>query len=328
VKDLLRSLLQPNPDDRIDWEHFFNHPVFKELEDVDKESQEVMASIVHPKKVDLEFIKNQENVENSSPRNNSPVNKSRERGATPQHISESFSNQPSENGKISSPNERKAVFKEYGFRYYHEKNKIMMIYLTVKKLRQLMKEDEFAEYIKTIYLLIVILAKKGFILSELTLMSLKMKNNIFKLPLFEEFTKSEDYQEVIKQISTDQQPMTEYREHLASIRKDINLNEAEMKIIAATSQGYVDLKFLDEKAKSIYEMLRKCDNAVLRFTRDQLKHFYLLTMIFTAYSIKSEVYMPYMVDNHKFEWDTFRDRHENVDSEQLWNTLLAITKEF
>ena len=36
-KDLLKRLLQPDPDKRIDWETFFNHPLFKNDDDDDME---------------------------------------------------------------------------------------------------------------------------------------------------------------------------------------------------------------------------------------------------------------------------------------------------
>lgn len=95
--------------------------------------------------------------------------------ASPAPINETES---MESGPQLSMNE---IFKENSFRYYHEKNKIMVIFLTVKKLRKLQKMPQFESFTRTIYLLTLILAKKGAMLSELTLYSLNFKNNIFKL---------------------------------------------------------------------------------------------------------------------------------------------------
>lgn len=44
-----------------------------------------------------------------------------------------------------------------------------------------MKMPQFANHSRPLYLLMLILAKKGAMLSELTLYSLNLKNNIFKL---------------------------------------------------------------------------------------------------------------------------------------------------
>ena len=66
-----------------------------------------------------------------------------------------------------------------------------------------MKEKEFSDFCRSIYLLASLLGKKCTILSELTLMSLSMKNNIFKLPLFDDFCSSYEYAEVINMIDSD-----------------------------------------------------------------------------------------------------------------------------
>ena len=53
---------------------------------------------------------------------------------------------------------------------------------------------------------------------------------------------------------------------------------------------------------------------------EEMKHIYYLAMIFTLYSIKSEIYMPYILDNSgqkKFQWENFRNKHENLDGDHL-----------
>ena len=110
--------------------------------------------------------------------------------------------------------------------------------------------------------------------------------------------------------------------------KDVSLDEEDKKLLAVIGKGYVDLKFLDEQSKLIYQQVRAYDNHALITINEQLRHFYYLTMIFTVYSIGSEKYMPYIVDNHKFEWDTFREKHENISSEGLRALLSNLANEF
>lgn len=96
------------------------------------------------------------------------------------------------------------IFKENSFRYYHEKNKILLIFLTVKKLRQVMKMEEFSSHSRPLYLLMLTLAKKGAMLSELTLYSLNLKNNIFKLQEFDKYCdESKECQEAIDLLKED-----------------------------------------------------------------------------------------------------------------------------
>jgi hypothetical protein len=285
-----------------------------------------MADLVDTKKLDQEFNKNKEQmkaIEKHGPC--IPPEEMKIEKSADQIIENSTAASLSMD---NSPSDKKSTFREYAFRYYHEKNKILMIYLTIKKLRQLMKEKEFSEFHKQIYLLINLLAKKGSILSELTLMSLKMKNNIFKLPLFDEFCVSTEYNDVITTIAEDQKSIFEYRDYISGLWKDVPLTEEDKKLLQVISKGYVDLKLLDEQAKQIFGLVRGYDSTAATIKNEQLRHFYYLTMIFTVYSIRSELYMPYMVDSHKFEWDTFREKHENISSQNLWSLLSNIPSDF
>lgn len=287
----------------------------------------MMSDLVDTKKLDMEFNHNKEQVKTIEKAGPCIPPEEMIMEKTAEKIIENSTSTSLSFGD-SSPSDRKATFREYAFRYYHEKNKILMIYLTIKKLRQLMKEKEFIDHNKQIYLLINLLAKKGSILSELTLMSLKMKNNIFKLPLFDEFCNSSEYNEVIKTIAEDQKSIFEYRDYISALWKDVPLSEEDKKLLQVISKGYVDLKYLDEQAKQIYNQVRSFDSTAAGIKNEQLRHFYYLTMIFTVYSIRSEMYMPYMVDSHKFEWDTFRENHENITSDKLWTLLANIPSDF
>jgi len=310
-----------NPEERISWQEFFNHRVFQDvcpeaLPDSDNQT------------VDVEFVNNKTDCVTPTPVD--PKDMQHQKSA--KHINDSLSASTSANGSLNDSNmvDKKAVFKEYGFRYYHEKNKILMIFLTVKKARQLMKERDFSNIERSIYMLINVLAKKGSILSDLTLMSLHFKNNIFKLQHFSDFCTSEEFNDVVSQLAEDQKSIQEYKNYITNLSKDVtSLTEEDHKLLSTTSQGYIDLKYLDEKARLFYTEVRSLEN-VERISKisEQNRHLYLITMIFSIYSIKSETYMPYMVNDQKFEWDTFREKHEKIDSNKLWKQLESLTEEF
>ena len=82
---------------------------------------------------------------------------------------------------------------------------------------------------------------------------------------------------------------------------------------------YIDLKKLDMKAKEMYNEVRGMGVPPEITNNGKMKHIYFLAMIFTLYSIKSEVYMPYILDGSgsKFQWENFRNKHENLDGDQL-----------
>jgi hypothetical protein len=325
VKTLLRELLQMEPNDRISWESFFNHPVFhKELMGV---SQNFISSEGQINKVNIEFQNNKQEILKD---NNEPVDPMNlEAFIDPEIIHETLNLTDLSIKEIAESSKSTvdlvSVFKEYSFRYYHEKNKILLIFLTVKQLRQLMKEADTKELQKRFYLLMMILAKKGSELSELTILSLKMRNNIFKLEHFDSYCKeTEEYLETLEQLKNDQQFISDYQKYIVGLKKDVDLDSEEQEIFSWTIQKFVDLKVLDDKAKTLYQKVRSLGFPLKTQEDSAARHFYLLTMIYTRYSIKTEVYLPYLTENSKFEWDTFKEKHENCDCDQLNQLLIKL----
>ena len=319
TKDLLRNLLTADPRERISWQEFFNHKLFQHTDTNDPLLNDNSAN------VEKEFINNMVDCE-QNPKNLDLKDFKSQNTST--KISNSYF--PSMLSSNSSDSEKKMAFREYGFRYYHEKNKIMMIFLTVRRLRQLMKDSSFKDLDRYVYLLIAILAKKGSMLSDLTLMSLKMKNNIFKLPFFEDFTESEEYQDVIKQLMDDQKSIVEYKNYISNISKEVILSGDDYKLLKDLQEGFIDLGYLDEKARNFYLKIRETNERTkIPQLTENMQHLYLTTMIFCIYSIMSESYMPYMTSNdQKFEWESFKGRHEKSDSIKLWSLLETLTNEF
>ena len=329
-KDLLRRLLQKEPDRRLDWDSFFNHPVFFETNGGANtggggmdDPREILTKfvgnfIINSKKVNQEFQNHQKQTKlHDGNIIVDPLKLNIEKN--PQQVSENSYN----GSKAASQNQTyDAIFKENSFRYYHEKNKILLIFLTVKKLRQVMKMRQFSAHARPLYLLMLVLAKKGAMLSELTLYSLNLKNNIFKLDAFEAYcNSSKECKEAIRLLKEDQPCIFSYYRYLLERKAEANLKPSDNELLAWLNMEYIDLKKLDGKAREMYQEVRSLGiPPQVQGDRD-LRHMYNLAMIFTIYSIKSEIYMPYIVDGGKFQWDNFRQKHENLDGELLEQIL-------
>lgn len=321
-KDLLRRILQKDPDRRLDWDSFFNHPVFFEEKHTATEqdvkdlfTKFVGNFIINSKKVDQEFFDHRNNANSNNNIITDPLQLNLEKN--PQQVSETTDNS---SGMIEFQGNRnlEAIFKENSFRYYHEKNKILLIFLTVKKLRQVMKMPQFAMHARPLYLLMLILAKKGAMLSELTLYSLNLKNNIFKLEAFDEYCdSSNECKEAIRLLKEDQPCIFSYHRYLLDRKSEANLASSDNQLLAWLNMEYIDLKKLDAKAREMYQEVRSFGVPQDVQNDKKMRHLYSLAMIFTIYSIKSEIYMPYIVDGGKFQWDNFRQKHENLDGQQL-----------
>lgn len=328
-KALLIGMLQMEPKNRMDWLTFFNHPVFTKEDYSTSPFDSSLAKalhnfINHRTEVDVEFTKNRESIGPED--NNKTLIDPLKMQVPDASMSAEQINETISTNLGDSISNSKSEFKEYTYRYFHENNKILVIYLTVKKLRQLMKEDDFKQHHTTLYLLMTVLAKKGAVLSELTIRSLANENNIFKLDQFQGFCKdTPEFHETVSQLKRDQQVVKDYQEYIVGLSKNISFNEEQKVVLTLCSQSLVELKVLDETAKTLYQKLRTLGEPAGLAKKQQNRQFYLLAMIYTIYSIKSEVYMPYMNETgQKFEWDTFKQKHEGLDSEYLDQLLAKI----
>lgn len=84
---------------------------------------------------------------------------------------------------------------------------------------------------------------------------------------------------------------------------------------------------MDIKAKEMYHEVRALGVPPSVTNDPQIKHIYFLAMIFTLYSIKSEVYMPYILTEtgSKFQWENFKNKHEKLDGDQLQEILNTLS---
>lgn len=301
-KDLLRKVLEKDPDRRLDWEGFFNHPVFNSQHvaqgtgaNIDKEFEINKQSVFH--------VMNKEDFID-------PMNHKAEPGNINRIIET-----PTQINRVV---DLEAIYKENEFRYLHEKNKIMMIFLTIKKLRKLMKDPDYVEISKYLYLLISVLAKKGAMLSELTIYSLNVQNDIFKLNNFLEFcTRSRECQEVMSYLTRDREIIRAYVNFLSTIKNEVQLLPDDENLLGWLQNKHVDLPQLDEKAMIYYKQVQNSAKPVkLTFNPEENRKF-LLAMFMVLHSIRCEHLLPYTNNGKKFEWESFKARLESMNSDLL-----------
>lgn len=299
-KDLLRKLLEMEPERRIDWEGFFNHPVFSE--------KHVYAG--PNSKIQSEFEQNKHSV--YLHKNDSPIDIYSIERKAPQPVADTPSN------LFRNAVDQDMLYKENQFRYLHEKNKIMLIFLTVKKLRRLMKDPDYNELAKYLYLLVMILAKKGVMLSELTIFSLNMKYNIFKLNSFTEFCNgSREYIDVNNALQEDQKTIFAYYNLLNNVKDEVPLHPDDENLLAWLKNRQIDLPQLDEKALILFNQIQDYSKpAKLMYNPEENRKFQL-AMYYVLHSILCEKHLPYTRDSRKFEWESFKMKCESMSPDML-----------
>jgi hypothetical protein len=307
-KDLLKRLLEMDPDRRIDWESFFNHPVFTL-----KRTYEGNNAVV-----EKEFENNKKSVFVNMDQQTF-IDPMKMNATAPNQVADTPSNQ--QKGMVDA----EMLFKENQFRYLHEKNKIMLIFLTIKKLRRLMKDPDYYELSKYLYLLVSVLAKKGTLLSELTIYSLERSHNIFKLNEFETFcTNTRPYQEVSNYLREDRDTIFKYFAFLGNLRSEVNLNADDESVLGWLQNKHIDLPQLDEKALFYYQRIQELPKPVkLSFNPEENRR-YLLTMFLVLHAIRCEHLIPYINNGCKFEWETFKMKFESMNPDTIAKAIQII----
>ena len=270
-----------DPKQRLDWNEFFSHRIFANDDKTKVEAKNALGQflgnflIKNASKMNVDNNFNQ--LRNQGVVHNNVVVNPLQLGveSTPQKVEEDSSNNTTNYiNKFNAQSEAQEIFKENAFRYFHEKNKILFIFLTVKQLRQIMKNASFINHAPSIYILILCLAKKGIILSELNVMSLKKGNNIFNLPNFPAFTETENCDMAIRSLLEDQPSLFEYFNYLKNKTNEISLKPEDMKMIQILNEPYVFLPDIDKMSKSKYDELRSIPNPAYLNQDTQLRHDY------------------------------------------------------
>lgn len=175
-KNLLRKTLTMDPKQRIGWAELFSHPLFSK-----PEFQTVNKTIIGPSgqdQVDLDanFTLNKglanavDNVQFNIPQS--------------QELAQV--NFKKDNEKTIDPNLEKQILlemglKEIGFRYNHERNKILFHIFSVKHLQWALTKPKFAMYADPLFQISLLILKKALVLNNGITYNLNSKENIFKI---------------------------------------------------------------------------------------------------------------------------------------------------
>lgn len=325
TKDLLHSLLQRDPDKRIDWIDFFQHPVFelkfpKSIRDFGSVAYHEITDTetCSEDEVNKEFLKNRQDIKanNSYLNNKSQLNQLAETKVAFKKIKED----ELEGILAETGSSMQHQIKKVAKRYYHEKNKILFIVYTVRNIREFMKNFAMKNLNSYFYCTSIYLLKKAIILSDLNLMSLTNGNNIFELSAFKEFLDSSYLTTIVNCFKNDKPNFEKYLDYLVDNVIKENL-EAEIKnILEDFSEDAFILNEIDERVYNIYNELVEILNKSKMEPSTALSFLFNLVSIF--YCINSEKFFPYRISDNRFEWTPFYEIHEKM----TYNELLKVIK--
>lgn len=198
-KDLLKRLIEQDPQKRIEWTDFFQHKVFSKHRSDEEKPLDMRSSIMfrnHEDKVNELFNKNQAN----NPNNNGEVQL-----VDPLDI-ELNVNKEDEEEQLRKEKEE-AIEKAVGEarqRYTHEKKIIVFIMHTCRKLRNLAKQREHIHQASDSLMFSgLLLLKKGIIKNEKAINTIKHQINSFNIPKFDYFLETNNCKKILKELAKD-----------------------------------------------------------------------------------------------------------------------------
>jgi serine/threonine protein kinase len=209
-EELLRSILTADPDRRITWNKFFRHPLFAEKAKPQGRqglggalNSMVMASTI---KVNNRF--NQE--QNETLDDNATLHQADKYGdpnAQLQGVNEDTRMNEDQWQLRQKQVQLEDAFRENTQRYWHERNKILFLFTTVRKLRDLNKKLHPQNPVRmSIKFFNTVLAQKALIYLQTNVRSVTEPNyNPFKMPEHENWLKSSQSYEIRSRLQQDEE---------------------------------------------------------------------------------------------------------------------------
>ncbi len=325
-KDLINRLLKTNPKERIDWYDFFNHPLFKKYSSEIKGLDDVFSALGNlmigdNTKIDKEFQKNQtdmnvdQNVNFMDQQN--LLNYGEKKPMQAKNIEEQ-----SLDDRSRKLLEKESAFREISFRYNHEKNKILFLVYTVKKIQKSIKFNYFLPMKHQLLNISLLLLKKALVLNNCNESHLVQGNNVFNLNenFFKGIKSSPKYKEIVNTFKVDKNNFMNYLGLIIERAKENNITIVYQNII---NQPNPQLVAIDNHINQLYFELRNYTTST-ELQNPQVKKFFFLILVSIKFCVECEQKFPYLdgvQKSKKFNWSNFYGNHENSNIYDLSNKI-------
>lgn len=300
-KQLLKQLMEPNPNRRIEWYQFFNHQLFDKHSHGNPQPQDMRQSVMfrnHEDRVAKLFQKNRQQKDQ-------PIQL-----VDPLNIKLDMKNIHREESS-QSDKEKERVVSQARQRYVHEKKIIVFIMHTCRKLRNLAKQREkFGAAANGLMYAGLLLLKKGIILNEIAINTLKNRTNTYQLYNFDYFLTTNNCKKILGELTKDQKLYFTLLAHLQKkLQSEVGLNDTRAREIyqLSTDSGTSLSSIAPELRKETRYLIEYQSQRAHTFSPDLNKelavglgHLYL--------SSESETEFMFKNNGIPFDWRDFENR--------------------
>jgi len=317
---LITQLLKTNPEERLSWLEFFNHPLFDMYPENIRPSFHNISTINDEKiltaqDMNQEFQRNRldakvlDNVDFLD--HEGLMDSAKKFQIEPQMVEET----PIDELTKSKVN-LQLVFKEINYIYNHERNRLLFITYSIRNIQKYLKEDEFMFASTELYALCFHLLQMALIICRNIINNLEQKINVhcFDLAFFNIFINSAKYQAVLNSFHEDLNKLTNYKQILLKRTKKQNI-----KLKLDHLETMADNQLYNDTVVS-YEHLKKHINNNELANQKKL-HKYLLMMASVKYSIENQTSFSYVKQisyaELRFNWDDFYEFQQKMTNYDL-----------
>ena len=323
-KDLINSLLQEDPKKRLGWIDFFCHPLFEnfksewdyskvmnEFDEIVKSVKEVENCFSYNK--DLFLTKKNSNVNFEDYENflsdNELISINKDNILNPKKVDVFYDNGDNNSEAILF----QKMEQEIKFRFQHEKNKILYLIYTVKKIERNLENKNFIKIKNFLLKICVYLLKKALVINNRNIIHINIKSNIFDFNeyYFSIIKNSENFENLIKIFQNDDLKIKNFLELIIDIIYKNNFSY-DKNIIELYNPDLNRInKFINKNLLCI-RFFFSIDN----LEDSILKNIFLC--IFNCINLDDS--FPYFLDMNskkKFEWEKYLDDLENFKAPVL-----------
>jgi serine/threonine protein kinase len=325
-EDLLKSILTADPDRRISWDQFFRHPLFAAKAAPGKEklggalNSMVMASTIQ--------VNNRFNQEQNETLDDAATLHQADKYGEPNAQLQGV-NEDSRMSEQSWQDKQKQVqqedaFKENTQRFWHERNKILFLFTTVRKLRDLNKKLDPRNPVKlSIKFFNTVLAQKALIYLHTNVRSVTEPNfNPFQMKEHEHWMKSSHSLEIRSKLQQDQQSLKGYFDWMRQDENQMNFSDYDRKFLGelslTTSMHLLD-QIMDHKMRDMINMRQ--DNNVTG--NQQLEAEWLVALYHADSAFKAEKVFLYSTGK-PYDWNAFYGKLAHGDTNALRSWIQSL----
>jgi serine/threonine protein kinase len=319
--DLLIRLLEPNPKQRIEWNDFFNHKLFL----LQKEKQSKKEAALNMRQ-SIMFRNNQDDVLKMFDKNRAENLKEIELQVEPENLvmpQSKDSQNPMDKNVAMALKLRAKILS----RYTHEKKTIVFFMYTCRKLRNLAKErTTLKKAANGLMYVAILLLKKGIIMNNVALRSLKKGTNEYGLEGFAEFVKSDDKERLLEELETkDSVLYNKLFQHLKDkVREEVGPTDQQrtQDVLKLVEDGNENVKSVeDELRKETYFLVQYFSKSLNTFT-NTLKYEMMMALAHLYTSANHADYLQYEAEGVPFDWNEFDKSWSNDQGIDKINKVL------